>query len=280
MRLNRQSKFEPFGVSDERYHLRDGNDGIVQGLAGRLRTPVGTGARLTKLARNATGRYQLYVNGSTRPELADAVVLAIPFTVLRQVDLDSSLGLSADKQRAIATLGYGTNSKTMVVFNGRPWEELHGSSGGVYSDLRNLQNAWETNRGRSQEFGIITDYASGERGASLRTRQIQNQVDVFLTAFDGVLPGMKARAATRSGKYVAHLEHWPSNPNALGSYTCYMPGQFTTVAGLEGKAAGLMKFAGEHADSFYSWQGYMEGACLSGIRAANEILADIKSGLL
>ena len=29
MRLNRQSKFEPFGVSDERFHLADGNDGIV-----------------------------------------------------------------------------------------------------------------------------------------------------------------------------------------------------------------------------------------------------------
>jgi monoamine oxidase len=50
------------------------------------------------------------------------------------------------------------------------------------------------------------------------------------------------------------------------------------VAGLEGEAAGLVKFAGEHADSFYSWQGFMEGACLSGIRAANELLADVKSG--
>ena len=36
----------------------------------------------------------------------------------------------------------------------------------------------------------------------------------------------------------------------------------------------------EHADSFYSWQGFMEGACLSGIRSANELLADIKSGAL
>ena len=43
-------------------------------------------------------------------------------------------------------------------------------------------------------------------------------------------------------------------------------------------AFSLLKFAGEHADSFFSWQGYMEGGCLSGIRAANEILADIRAG--
>jgi monoamine oxidase len=101
-----------------------------------------------------------------------------------------------------------------------------------------------------------------------------------LTDFDTVLPGTKSRAATSGGKYVAHLEHWPTNPWSLGSYTCYLTGQFTSVSGLEGQAAGPLKFAGEHADSFYSWQGFMEGACLSGIRAANEVLADVKSRVI
>jgi len=280
MRLNKRSKFEPFGVSDERFHLVDGNDGIIRGLTGRIRGPVVTGARLTRLARSASGRVLLYFNGSSTPEVADAVVLAIPFTTLRQVQLDASLGWSGDKHRAIATLGYGTNAKTMVAFEGRPWDELYGASGGAYSDLPNLQCTWETNRARAVRYGIITDYASGTRGAALRTAQLQQQVGSFLTDFDVAFPGAAWRAATRQGKYVAHLEPWPSNPYSLGSYTCYMPGQFTSIAGLEGQAAGPVKFAGEHADSFYSWQGFMEGACLSGIRAANEILAEIKSGAL
>jgi monoamine oxidase len=172
------------------------------------------------------------------------------------------------------------NAKTMVAFNGRPWEELHGSGGGTYADLPHVQATWESNRGRATRFGIITDYASGERGVTLRSNTLQNQVASFLTDFDAVLPGTKARAATSGGKYVAHLEHWPTNPWSLGSYTCYQPGQFTSIAGLEGQAAGPLKFAGEHADSFYSYQGFMEGACLSGIRAANEILADVKKGVL
>jgi monoamine oxidase len=278
MRLNRQSKFEPFGVSDERFHLLDGNDGIVQGIAARLTGPVLTGARLTRLGRGADGQYLLYFNGGKVPERADVVVLAIPFTVLRSVQLDATLGLSADKLRAIGTLGYGTNAKTMVAFGGRPWSTLYAASGTSYSDLANHQNTWETNRGNAVQYGIITDYASGDRGAALRTTRLQTQVDDFLKDFEQVFPGIRAAALRRNGAYVAHLEHWPSNPLALGSYTCYLPGQFTGIEGLNGEPAGLLKFAGEHADSFYSWQGYMEGACLSGLRAANEVLADIKAG--
>ena len=43
---------------------------------------------------------------------------------------------------------------------------------------------------------------------------------------------------------------------------------FTTIAGNEGKPVGNLFFAGEHANSFYAWQGFMEGALLSGIDAA------------
>jgi monoamine oxidase len=280
MRLNKQSKFEPFGVSDERYHVRNGNDAIAAGLASELPGQIMTGARLTRLGKNASGKYLLYFNGSSVPETADAVVIAIPFSVLRGIQLDASLGLSADKRRAIDTLGYSMNAKTMVAFNGRPWEELHGNGGGIYTDLPNAQNTWETNRANSTANGLITDYASGDRALALRTNKVQQQVDAFLTDFNTVLPGTKAWATKVGGNYVAHMEHWPTNPLALGAYTCYTVGQFTTVAGLEGVPAGQLKFAGEHADSFYSWQGYMEGACLSGIRAANEVLADIKAGLI
>jgi monoamine oxidase len=72
--------------------------------------------------------------------------------------------------------------------------------------------------------------------------------------------------------YLAHLEHWPSNPLTRGSYTCYLPGQFTTIAGNESKPVENVFFAGEHTNSFYEWQGFMEGALLSGIQASNDIL--------
>jgi monoamine oxidase len=36
-------------------------------------------------------------------------------------------------------------------------------------------------------------------------------------------------------------------------------------------------FAGEHTNSFYEWQGFMEGAALSGIAAAKAILSAAKA---
>jgi monoamine oxidase len=107
---------------------------------------------------------------------------------------------------------------------------------------------------------------------------VQAQVNAFLNDLNLVFPGIKANASKVGTNFVAHLEHWPTNPNSLGSYTSYKPGQFTGIEGLNSEASGLVKFAGEHTDSFYAYQGFMEGACQSGLRAANEVLADIKAG--
>jgi len=48
--------------------------------------------------------------------------------------------------------------------------------------------------------------------------------------------------------------------------------RYHLVDGNEGKPIGNLYFAGEHTNSFYDWQGFMEGACLSGIDAANALL--------
>ena len=280
MRFNKQSKFEPFGTSDERYHLTHGNDGVIEGLEAKLLGPINKGAKLTRLSRNIAGEYLLYFNGSTIPEKADVVIISIPFTVLRGVQVDPLVGFSADKTRAIQTIGYGTNAKTMIAFNSRYWATEFNSNGGALSDLPNVQNIWETNRANATSKAIMTDYGSGNRGAALRTNLLQSQVNAFLNDLNVVFPGIKANATKLGSNYIAHLEHWPSNPLALGSYTSYKPGQFTGIEGLNSEASGLVKFAGEHTDSFYSYQGFMEGACLSGLRAANQVLADIKAGTI
>jgi monoamine oxidase len=192
--------------------------------------------------------------------------------------LDASLGLPPEKVNAIDLLGYGTNAKMMVGFSSRPWAAL-GSNGASYSDLPNHQATWETNLARSTAtHAILTDYSGAERGASLNPRAVQSEAERFLADLDFVYPGAWAAASRRDGQLLAHLKHWPSNPFTRGSYTCYLPGQFTTIAGIEGKPVGNLYFAGEHTNSFYEWQGFMEGAALSGIQAATDILQVIKRG--
>lgn len=271
---DKRSKFTPFGVfSDERYHVVEGNQAIAEGLRGRLAGQLRMGQALTRARKTSSGAVELTFREGSRTVTAtyDAVVFAIPFSTLREVELDASLGLPDWKLRAIDELVYGTNAKMMVGFNGPHWRAL-GSNGAAYSDLPNCQTVWETNPTRAtSRYAILTDYSGGERGARLRPDRVQDEATRFLTDLDRVFPGSLANARTDRGKYVAHLEHWPSNPLTRGSYTANHLGYFTQIADLEGPSVGNVLFAGEHASSFYVWQGFMEGAALSGLDAADEI---------
>ncbi len=276
---DRRSKFTPFGVfSNERYHLVDGNDRIVEGLTRELPGHITYDARLVRARRLSDGRIELtFQQGSrTATFTHDIAVLAIPFTTLREVELDASLAIPAHQRRAIRELGYGTNAKMMIGFSSRPWHAL-GANGTAYADLANIQTTWETSPSRGTATrGVLTDFSSGARGAGLNLNAVQTEAQRFLTDLNKIFPGTLGAATRVNGQYLAHLEHWPSNPFMKGSYTCYRPGQFTTMAGLEGIPAGNLFFAGEHTNSFYEWQGFMEGAALSGIAAAKSILTTAK----
>jgi monoamine oxidase len=168
----------------------------------------------------------------------------------------------------------------MVGFDGRPWL-AQGSNGASYSDLPHHQTTWETNPTKATDLhAILTDYSGGVRGASLNLQPVQTEAESFLSDLNRVYPGALTAASGSTGRRRVHLEHWPSNPLVKGSYTCNHPGYFTTIADNEAKPVGNLYFAGEHTSSFYEFQGFMEGAALSGIRAAREILHDIKVGSL
>lgn len=276
---DRRSKFTPLGVfSDERYHLVDGNDGIVAGLAAELSGRIGYAASLVRMRRTATGRIELTLREENRTitKTHDIVVVTLPFSVLRDIELDANLNLPPEKLAAIRQLGYGTNAKMMVGFSSRPWVPL-GGNGASYADLPNSQTTWETNPTLATATrGILTDYSSGSRGARLKPNAVQTEAERFLADLNLVYPGVLGAATRLGSRYLVHLEHWPSNQLTKGSYTCYKPGQFTTIAGLEGTPVGNLFFAGEHTNSFYEWQGFMEGAALSGLQAARDIAAAVR----
>lgn len=280
MHADKRSRFEPFGVfSDERFHIAGGNEAIIKGLADRIGGPIHLGHRLLSVRKLTDGRIELTFDegGNTVVATHDAVVLALPFSVLRDVDLDPSLGLPPSKIFAIDNLRYGTNAKLMLGFESRPWLD-GGHNGLAYADLPNLQCTWESNpAAASATRGVLTNYYGGDLGAGLDPNAPQLAAEAFTSDLDLVFPGAAA-AATRlgNGTLRAHLEHWPSSPFTKGSYTCNHPGYFTTIADNEKKPVDNLYFAGEHTSSFYEWQGFMEGAALSGIRAADEIWRDFR----
>ena len=124
-----------------------------------------------------------------------------------------------------------------------------------------------------RSHAILTNYSGGLQAELVDPTRPQQEAAAFLDSLEQVFPGAKARALRDRNQVLTAIAHWPSNPWVRGGYTCYRPGDFTSIAGLEGTPVNNLHFAGEHTDSFYSWQGFMEGACLSGLRAAAEVLA-------
>ncbi|MCU0657377.1 MAG: FAD-dependent oxidoreductase [Polyangiaceae bacterium] len=256
-------KFEIFGVSDERFRVAKGNDALTDALAAKLSPgQLVFEHRLTALKLLEDKRYQLTFDkgGSVVQVEADRVVLALPFTTLREVQIDAPL--SEPKKKAIAELGYGTNAKLMVGFSSRVWRDK-GSNGETFVDLA-YQSSWETSRLQPGPSGIITNFTGGDQGVAVGNGTPESQRDAFVDEFDKVFPGVKAAS---NGK-VARM-HWPTVPLAKGSYAAYRVGQYTQLCGAEGLPEEGIFFCGEHTS--LEAQGYMEGAAESGARAAVEV---------
>jgi monoamine oxidase len=277
--IDKRSRFQPFGVfSDERFHVLGGNEQIARGLAARLPGPIVLGVRLLAVRRLSDGRIRLTFDDSGSPATAvhDAVILTLPFSTLRFVDLHRSLGIPDWQREMIQRFDYGRNAKLNVGFASRIWGD-YDSEGASYSDLPNHQCTWEPNPSTaSPDNAVLLDYSGGQRAALLNPANVDAEAQKWLDDLDRVWPG--AAAAVKrdgSGRITAHLQHWPSDPFSNGSYTSNPPGYFTNWEGRVGVPAGNVFFAGEHTDSFYEWQGFMEGACNSGIRAAGELLDSV-----
>lgn len=254
-----------FGQSDERFHIVEGNDSIPTRLAEGLKRPVELGSRLEAVTSEGEA-FRLVVrrDNATEEIKGDIVVLALPFTVLRGADL--RVKLPEAKRRAIRELGYGTNAKLIAGFSRRVWEAAH-STGYTFTDLE-FQCCWETSRGQPGSHAILTNFAGGRLGERLNQGSLEDRAARFVSQVERIYPGT-ADAFTKK----AIRQHWPSSPFALGSYTCYKPGQYSTLSDSVATSVGNLFFAGEHTSEDFN--GYMEGAAESGERAAREVLAKI-----
>ncbi|MFJ5152675.1 flavin monoamine oxidase family protein [Streptomyces sp. NPDC088353] len=267
---NTPGSLAPLAGDDEKYSIVGGNDQLVSGMIGQL--PSGTvqyGKTLTALRSNADGTVTCtFSDGlAVSDVVADKVVLALPFTTLRDCDLSKS-GFSALKTKAIQQLDLGTNAKLHVQFTSRPW--VAQKYGGVaYTNPDTLQTVWDDTVGQALPQGILCQFPAGSAvttgwtGTAFDTAPAA-QVSTFLSQMEPIFPGVKA---AYNGK--AYRDVWYLNPWSKGAYSCPRVGQYTTLWGAQPGAEGNVHFAGEHTslDDY----GFLDGAIASGERVSKEI---------
>jgi monoamine oxidase len=256
-------------ATDEKWHIKEGNDQLIKELVRRL--PAGTvrlGQRLE--AVRGHGRYTCTFScgAATYDVHADHVVLALPFTKLRDVDLP---GLPPLQLRAIRQEPLGTNAKIQMQFSSRVWNADHWT-GNMYTDGI-VQGGWEATVGQPGKPGILIALPGGAGGADIGRRYGLTHYEGpaphamasdFLDCFEKNFPGV--RKAYNGKAYYA----WSAgDPHIGGAYSYLKPGQYTGFNGIQGRRHGNLHFAGEHTS--VDFQGYMEGSLRSGYRCAAEV---------
>jgi monoamine oxidase len=273
--------FSIYGKSDERYHILGGNSLLPETIASAL--PAGSihlNSRMTSIKTNSDGTITMTFDTGSGPSTtvtADQVILCMSFSVLRTLDYRRA-GFDTLKQTAITQLGSGINAKLNVQFNSRFWNKSD-STGSIYTD-QPFQSGWDVTRGQAGATGIFVEYPGANVASSMAqsnpyttnasNTQVTKLAQQLLAQLEPIFPGIGKQW---NGK--AMLSTPFTDPNFLCSYSYWKPGQYTGFSGYEKQRQGNIHFAGEHCSQ--DFQGFMEGGASEGVRAAYEILADLKT---
>jgi monoamine oxidase len=258
--------WEPGGY-DERWAIPGGNDRLAVALKGRL--PAGSvhqGHALVAIRRRADGAIRLTFDtgAGLKDVVADRVVMAIPPTTLRQVDI-AGAGWSAAKRAWIEDCGMGTGAKLTMQFHGRPWADV-GASGDAVTDLT-PQLSWQSSHQATDPAILIMlnnrSYGAAPAHGKAGATTIATALADLEQLFPGITPSFIAGQA--------YLDHWVADPWVRGSYSFQRTGGFTAYNGVQTRPEAGTHFAGE-ATAGYTRRGTMNGAVESGLRAARELI--------
>jgi monoamine oxidase len=273
--------FKVFGESDERYRLVGGNSKIIEGLTSKIgEDKIERNHEVTEINETENGLYQIKF-GNGKQALAKQVVCTIPFTILRKLPLNLK-NMPPEKRKCIDELGYGTNTKLVLGYEGTPWTDAPNKAMG-YLFHKDIANGWDSGQNKTPDNtkGAYVCFFGGIFSQNLDKQSFKNKmappthvwktelpqptVEGFVKELDKVFKGSKRKFLQ---KHV--FVNWIDYPYARGSYSCYKTGQWASIAGLEMASVGNFHFAGEHCSE--AFQGFMNGGAETGRRAARALV--------
>lgn len=249
------------GVDQGTYQIEGGNDRLATALAasepltGRIawRSPVTriepAGARLAVICDRAAGRERLE---------ADHVVCAIPFSLLRRIEI--AVPLSDDKRRVIDRLRNTSVTRVYVQTRSRCWERA-GRSPFASTDLPGtcVNHHTVTQPGPT---GILGAYAGGRAARALAALDEEARARVTVAWLDAMYPGL-------AGEVVATASvAWDDDPWARGAYCWFAPGEMASLLPALTRPEGRLHFAGDQTSVLPGW---IEGAFESALRTVDEV---------
>ena len=246
---------EPMG------RIEGGNDRLPNAMAVELGEAVHlTTAALAIHDDRSSVRVAVEHAGGRTEIKADYVIVAVPVTTLRAIEISPELPI--EQAKAVERLKYGRVTKSLLQFDRRFWKRKGRSP--AYGTDAPTGAIWDANEEQRGRAGILTLMAGGQASEETRKILAQEGVEGLVRALSWLKPG-KAELLKH------HHVTWEDDSWAQGGYTYFDPAFDPDWRPWLARPHGRLLFAGEHTS--IKWQGYMNGAVESGLRAAAEVWA-------
>jgi monoamine oxidase len=244
------------------YRIDGGNDSLVTALAKPLADRIRLQTALVSVAHSADGVDATVraSDGLLSPLHADYLICSLPAAALKMVRIEPPL--PSFQVEAIEHLPYGPATRTTLQFEQPTWR-TPGKPRAYGTDLP-IGAVWDGNEEQNGTPGILTLLAGGSASRATRELLARGGIAEIVKQLDWLSVG-RTRLVTH------RVFSWEEDPWAGGGYAYFSPRYDPSWRAWLARPTGRLLFAGEHTS--FRWQGYMNGAVESGLRAAAEVLA-------
>jgi monoamine oxidase len=248
------------------FRIKGGNDRLATVLAKRLRGALLLDTVVRRVVQH-DDRVTATIEGLGKPHTeitAEYFVCALPASTARGVLFEPALPEA--QHDAIAHLRYGCATRLLLQFDRRFWRQRGRPM--AYGTDTETGAVWDGNEQQKGPQGILSFLAGGQASRAL-------QEIVRAEGERGVIERL-AWLGRPSRLLASQMIVWDHDPWARGGYAYFDPSFDPLWRAWLARPAGRVVFAGEHTSIKY--QGYMNGAIETGLRAAAEIAALRSSG--
>jgi monoamine oxidase len=249
------------------YRVVGGSARIPQGMAAELGDRVLLGCPVTALTDHGSSvEATVTTEAGEVPMTGRRAIVAVPPALAARLRFTPALPAARDV--ALASLPMGSMTKVAAVYEHPFWRE-RGLSGRATS-LRGPVTATFDNSPPDGRPGVLMGFVPGKRSRDLATRPSQERRAAVLAAFARLYGPEAARPQMFLEK------NWSADPWTQGCYFgLARPGSMIAVLRTLAEPIGLIHWAG--AETGAQFYGGMDGAMLSGQRAATEVCAAISA---
>jgi monoamine oxidase len=247
------------------YRLRGGNDRLPERMARALKIPVRLQHAARRIVQNEDSvRVTVENRRGRRTEITgDYAIVAVPAPLAAEIEYAPAL--PAAQRDAFVRLRYGRATKTLLQFDRHAWRRS--ARPRACATDHDIGAVWDSSEDQRGPRGILTLLAGGS--ASDATKAL-----LAAEGTEGIARQLGFFGIGRARLIASHSISWEDDPWARGAYAFFdssFPPSARRLLALPWKR---VFFAGEHTST--TWQGYMNGAVESGLRAAEEVLASPK----